>query len=97
MGLSENLSRRQGKSEVPTTVLATPPAVARDDGARIPEQPRRRRRLVLVSEHERGESDTDSIGDGAISSGDDGVSEGVPQVEPTALEVPVECDPRPSQ
>ena len=38
------------QSEVPTTVLATPPAVAGDDGARIPEQPRRRRRLVLVSE-----------------------------------------------
>ena len=53
-------------SVVPTTVLATPPAVAGDDGARIPEQPRRRRRLVLVSEHERGESDTDTIGDGAI-------------------------------
>ena len=85
------------QSVVPTTVLATPPAAARDDGARIPEQPRRRRRLVLVSEHERGESDTDSIGDGAISSGDDGMSDIVPQVEPTAVEVPVEFDPRPSQ
>ena len=47
--------------------------------------------------HERGESDTDSIGDGAISSGDDGVSEGVPQVEPTAVEVSLEFDPRQSQ
>ena len=34
---------------------------------------------------------------GQSSSGDDGLSEGVPQVEPTAVEVPLEFNPRPSQ
>ena len=33
------------QSAVPTTVLVTPPAVAGDDGARIPVEPRRRRRF----------------------------------------------------
>ena len=45
---------------------------------RMPEQPRKCRRLVLVSERER-ESDTDSIENVANTSGEDGLSEGDPQ------------------
>ena len=67
IGIVRESVEATGQSEVPTTVLATP-SVARDDRARIPQQPRKRRRFVLVSEHERGESDTHFFRDGAISS-----------------------------
>ena len=75
------------------------PPVESGSSVRMPEQPRRRRSLVLVSERER-ESDTDSIENVANTSGEDGLSEGDPQgaaVEPSAVEDPVELDLRPSQ
>ena len=96
------------QSGVPSSVRVTPrmgemvarvPPVESGRSMRMPEQPRRRRRLVLVSGRER-ESDTESIENVANTSDEDGLSEGDPQgaaVEPSAVEDPVELDLRPSQ